>query len=401
MGKDPAEKKERLFTANYLKLIALSLITALSYNMMAALLASYAVGMGASLTLAGTLVGLYSLSALVMRPFAGMASDLWNKKTICMISTALVLFSMIGYTLAPSVPVLFAVRVIHGMSFGISGTANMALGCEFVPQERLAEGMGYFGLGQILAQVAGPASGAWIQEQWGYPALFMTIGVLVIIGMLLLATVKDSKKEPAPQEVKPKITLNSLIAKECIVYSLIAATFSASNGIVSSYLKLSGEAAGIKGVMLFFTVNSAVLFVLRIVIGKAIDRYPLIPVVVLSLLTTALSMGMLAYAGSLAVVLISAVFKALGQGTGQLSLQTACVRRAGPARTGVAISTYYIGADIAQGLSPTIGGAITSRWGYPEMYLATGALALLAVIAFWIYQARIEKRTETKGETKA
>ena len=50
-------------------------------------------------------------------------------------------------------------RVLHGALFGINGTANMALATEFIPDDHMGEGLGYYGLGQVLAQIVGPTIG--------------------------------------------------------------------------------------------------------------------------------------------------------------------------------------------------------------------------------------------------
>ena len=52
----------------------------------------------------------------------------------------------------------------------------------------------------------------------------------------------------------------------------------------------------------------------------------------------------------------AAVCKALGQGMAQPAFQAECIRRAGPERRGVAVSMYYLGADIGNGIAPVVGG---------------------------------------------
>ena len=44
------------------------------------------------------------------------------------------------------------------------------------------------------------------------------------------------------------------------------------NGIVNSFLVLLGESSKIAQISLFFSVNAIVLFVLRLLVGKVIDR---------------------------------------------------------------------------------------------------------------------------------
>ena len=100
---------------------------------------------------------------------------------------------MVGYALAPGIKTMFVIRVLHGIAFGISGTANMALVCEKIPKERLAEGLGYYGLGQVLSQIVGPNIGIIIKDQFGYEVLFYIIAVMTAFAIVVLLFVQNVK----------------------------------------------------------------------------------------------------------------------------------------------------------------------------------------------------------------
>ena len=85
------KKGGTLFTKDFILLICVSLITAFGYSMMSSLVSSYTLQMGAGVTLAGVASGIFSLAALISRPFSGYATDIFNKKTMCVMSTALII----------------------------------------------------------------------------------------------------------------------------------------------------------------------------------------------------------------------------------------------------------------------------------------------------------------------
>ncbi len=386
------EKQSKLFTKNYNLLILVSLITSLGFSMITSLISSYAVSLGAGLSAAGVLAGIFSIAALIIRPFGGYATDILSKKNMCVFSTILICIAMIGYALSPGIKTMLAIRVLHGVAFGISGTANMALVCERIPKERMAEGLGYYGLGQVLSQIIGPNIGIAVKNQFGYETLFFIIAAMTVLAIVVLLFVQNENNKE--KKAIKKFSFRDLIAKECIVYALVAGMFSLGNGIVNSFLVLVGEERNIIGIALFFSVNAGVLFLLRLMVGKIVDRKSLSLIVNVSLITSAVSMMMIGKGSVLWIFLFAAVLKAVGQGSGQISLQSACIKKVDARKVGIATSTYYIGADIGQGLGPIIGGKISAMFDYRTMFYCAAALILLVMVLFNVYQYLLNKKVK-------
>ena len=362
--------------------------------MIMTLVSSYAVELGSKLTMAGTVAGIFSISALLSRPFSGYATDVYNKKTMCVLSTLLIGMAMLGYVISPNISTFFIMRIIHGLAFGVSGTANLALVSEYIPDENMGQGLGYFGLGQVMAQVVGPSIGIYIKDLYGYDMLFVIISILTFLAALILALCFKYDAAPIVDknieegEKHKKLTFGNLISKECIIYALIGGLFSLGNGIVNSFLVLIGQERSIANISLFFSVNAIVLFLMRLTIGKVADKTKLIIMVNISLLFSAVSMVLAGFTSVFAVMMVAAALKAIGQGGGQISLQSACIKKVSPVKVGVATSTFFIGADIGQGLGPIIGGKISDLFGYETMFTCVTALLLLAIVIFTIYEKR-------------
>jgi MFS family permease len=390
--------KPKLFTGSYIFLILISFINSMGVSMVFTLLVDYAKSsLGATLAMAGLITGSYAIAALAMRPFSGPAVDHFNNKYLCIMASSLNVLVMLGYSIAPSAEVLLLIRIIHGASFGISSTANMTLASRYIPNERMGEGLGYYGLGQVLAMAFGPQLGVMVQEAYGFQTLFQTIActTLVTVIMLIFFKYEHKKKEGlTAADRKFKLSFNRMIAKEAIVYAVIGSLFAFGNGVTTAFMKVMCDQRGIANYALFFTVGAVTLFAVRLIIGKLADQKGLSAVVTISLLVSTLSMVLIGFAQSLPVILAAAVLRAVGQGGGQISLQSACLKTVDPSRRGVATSTYFIGADMGQGLGPTIGGAVAGTFAiggvanYTVTYLTAGVLLLLGVFVFIVYQKR-------------
>ena len=377
--------KERLFNRNFVFLTLSGLIVSFGYSMIAPLITPYGVSLGTSLAVAGSLTGIYSLAALLVRPIGGVISDRFDKRMVCIISVSLITLAIFGYSIAKGVTGLFIVRVLHGIAFGVNGTVNIAILYDYIPKSRLAEGIGYYSLGQVVSQVCGPGIGVYIKDTFGYEFLFRLIAFMSIFAILLLLF---TSKRPSllKKDKTAGLSFSNLIAIPCIIYALVGGVFSLENGVINSFLLLLASERGIQNASLFFSVNAIVLFVIRMSVGKIADRHALSLIVNVSLITSILAMVLVGSGKVLAVLLVAAVLKAVGQGSGQISLQSACMKKVEPAKVGIASSTFYIGADLGQGLGPIFYGEISDRFGYQIMFYSVAVLILFFIFVFNFYE---------------
>ena len=75
------------------------------------------------------------------------------------------------------------------------------------------------------------------------------------------------------------IHIDNFIARECILYALIGGIFSVGNGVTNNFLVLIGKERMITNISLFFVVNATLLFLLRLTIGKILDKVSILFIV--------------------------------------------------------------------------------------------------------------------------
>ena len=108
------ENTKALWTRPFLFLIIVSLLTTMGFNMVYVMISNYAMAINGSLAIAGIIAGIFSISALLVRPLAGMSVDRFNKKHLCIIANILIGVAALGYALSDQIPMLFF-RVLHGV----------------------------------------------------------------------------------------------------------------------------------------------------------------------------------------------------------------------------------------------------------------------------------------------
>lgn len=373
----------KIWNKYFIFIVIINTLNFFSFNMTATILSKYLVGLGASISTAGVIVGLFSITSLICRPFSGITADTFRNVSILKISSLMIALGYLGFTLTSNMALLTLLRILVGIGFAFSGTCQISLASKYIPDDKMGEGIGYLGLGNVLGSAVAPGLGLAIADAFGMPVTFLVSSLFSVANFLLLHLFQEPKKE---RREKQTIHLDDIIAVKALPFTAISATFSFSNGIIASYLVLFSDKLNLTGISVYFTIYALFLFLIRPLAGKLMDKRGLRITVIPGLLLTALSMLLLAGSNSLSMILLSAVLRAIGQGSGQPSLQAACINLVGKEKSGVATSTFYLGADIAQGFGPMIGGAIlmylTGITGYRALFRLCALLFGIAVLVF-------------------
>lgn len=370
------EDQTKLWNKSYIMVLLLGIFTSSGSQMVTPLMTRYAKEMGASLTIAATIAAFMSITALFCRPISGVLADKLNRKTIMIISTGVTAVCVAGYAVVDSLPLLFAIRILHGIAFGFNGVANMAFSASFIPKERMGEGMGYMSMGMIVSSAIGPNIGLFISDRYGYTLCFLISAVITAasIGFMFFVPYKFT---PPAEKVRSKNAFKDMIAWEIIVYAMLMGLFSCGNGLITAFMAVLGDERAIPNVTLFFTVYSIVLFVVRPFTGKLLDRKGLAIILYPSFVIAAAGMVVLGAASALWMVILAGALKALGQGAGAPSIQADVIRRMGRERAGIASSTCFIFQDIGNAIAPVIGGVVATAYGFGNMFYGYAAILLI------------------------
>lgn len=202
--------KDTIFTLPFVMLMVVSFFISGSFYLVNTSLSSYAVSLGASLTLAGVIVGCFSITSLVVRPFSGVLVNRMAKKKVLLIACGFMFVASLAYVLVDKPELLIAVRILHGIGFALNGTVSLVLVSYTVPEEKMSQSIAYFGLAQMLASAIMPSIGAWVAGQWGGRMVFYVTAGIVVVGSILLCCLNI--QEPEVQVKKSgRVTFGELI----------------------------------------------------------------------------------------------------------------------------------------------------------------------------------------------
>lgn len=384
----------KLWNRSYVLVLLLGLVTGMSSQMVTPLVAKYAVDIGAPLTIAATISSLMSIAALICRPFSGAAADLVNRKKLMIIATTITAMSIGCYALVENISLLIVMRTIHGIAFSFMSVANMAFATSFIPKDRIGEGLGYSALAAVVSQAAGPNLGYWLAEKYSFKVSFFASAFLSVAAVVFMLMIPYEHNSITPKQSKKRFSLENLIAKELILYTVLISIFSMGNGLLNTYLALMADQRGISNATLFFSAYSIMLLLVRPVSGRILDKKGIAVVLYPAFLIHAAGIIFVGAAWQLWMLIFAGVLKAIGQGSGTPSIQAHCVKVLGRHRAGVASSTTFIGQDVGNAIAPILGSFVAEKYGYGNMFYGYAALVAILGCSLITVQKIIEKRRE-------
>ena len=387
---DEVKTPEKLWSAALIYLIFIGTLNAISFGMVGPLIPGFAVSLGASLSFAGVAAGIFSFSALIGRPFASVIGDRFNKKYVLIMFLFLNGLITALYAFVPSIGWFLPARVLHGLFFAVTGTVNFALGAEFVPKSRMAEGIGFIGLTMVVGMAIGPNIGIIVLENFSYQSSFAVSGAGIMLASLFLTRLKYKSKS----EIRVggagigSLRFKDLIAVELLPNAGFVAMMSIGSGLASSYLVILGSERNIGNVGLYFIIHAIVVLITRPQIGRMTDRKGVAFAVLPGYILSALAMILIGLSDSLIPILIAAALFAVGAGGSFPAIQTDCVNRLAPSRRTLAMGMYLIGFDIGMTLGQVMGGVISDLFSFQTAFVGAGTLMIAGCVGYYFYVRR-------------
>lgn len=387
--------EDTIWSFPYVVLMVVNLFQSMAAFMTNVTLPVYADALGASTTMVGIVVSSFSISAILVRPFAGPAFDSFSRKRLLLASQAIICLCLFLYGVVGSLEALIAVRLLHGIGIGCSGPLAMSLVSEYLPESKFASGISIYALAQSFAQVIGPAVGLRLVDVAGFSCAYFLAAGCLLVAILGVALIKEPFRERLPYQLK----LSRMFAPEAVGKGVALMLLATSFACMISYVVLYGYARGVQDMGPFFVVYALCLVFTRPLFGKLADRFGSPRVLAAGVVFFMLSFVSLSLARDFAGFIVAAVISAAGFGCCGPLLQSMALASVPETHRGAASNTAFTGLDLGMLLGPIIGGAIAEflasssgsiASAYSEMYviMLVPALGTLAIVMFWSFRQR-------------
>lgn len=385
------EVKEKLWNANYNRVMATNFALFFSFYLLTPLLPIYlSETYGAGKDMIGFVLSGYTLVALLMRPFSGFMVDSFPRKRVLLWCLTAYFIFMGGYLVAGSMVLFAVVRTLHGGPFGASTVANSTMAIDVLPSSRRNEGIGFYGLSNNLASAIAPSAGIYLYHLTNnFDVLFWIAFGVAGLGLWMASRVKVEDKPIVKNKQKISLDRFFLLKGWFIAMFIVVSGF--CWGVMGNYLAIYGkEHLGITGgTGMFFLLLSLALISSRLWGSKSLrEGKMLLNAAEGAILSTCGYLlfivwpdmdgwqGMVGYYGA-------AILIGLGNGHIWPAFQNMIISIADHSQRGTANGTILTAWDLGSGIGVLLGGVVAENFSYEATFWMVACVHIIGLLLFY------------------
>lgn len=377
-----ARSRPTLFTPAFITVAMAELAYFTADGILIPSLPRYVAGsLGGGNVTVGLVIGAFSVSAFVLRPWAGRIADRRGRRLLMAAGASVFALSVLGYLVAGSVPVLIAMRLLTGVGEAMFFVAALAANVDLAPPERRGEAFSFASLALYIGIGAGPFIGEAVIGRLGFRAAWGTAiaFALVAVGLTLrLPAMRPEVREEAEDEparhrlVHPAGLLPGIV---------LLATVWGMAGFLA-FVPLYALDLGMGGAGLVLGLFSGIVVLIRSVGARIPDAIGPARAMRIALVLSGLGLAVIGLWREPTGLMLGAAVLGVGVALFTPALFTVAVSGVPQNERGAVMGTTSAFLDVAFGVGPATLGFAAASLGRGGTFLAGAAVAAagLAVV---------------------
>ena len=386
--------KEKLWNANYIKVMTTNFLLYFAFYLLTPLLPLYlSETFGATKDTIGIVLSGYTVAARIVRPFCGYVVDSFSRKKVLMLCLSGFAVFFAGYIAAGTILMFAICRTLHGGPFGAVTVANSTCAIDVLPSSRRNEGIGLYGLSNNFAMAIAPSIGIYLHNMVdSYMILFWIAFVVAISAVLIAWTIRLPEKDIIRN--KEKLSLDRFFLTRAWLLAINIAMFGFCWGVLSNYLAIySKEVLSITGgTGTYFALLSMGLFSSRLQGRKALSQGKLTQNAAEGMLISLVGFTLFVAIPHPVAYYLSAILIGLGNGHLYPAFLNMFVHVARHDQRGTANSSILTGWDLGFGIGCLLGGIVAEHFGYTATFWMVAAENAVSVILFFLASRQFFER---------
>ena len=155
-----------------------------------------------------------------------------------------------------------------------------------------------------------------------------------------------------------------------------------------TFMPLFARDHGLENAGSVFMVYAGMVIMMRLSLGRYMDRYPRSWFIVPGIASLSLSMFVMATASHPAQMFVAAAFFGAGAGSFQPAMMALLVDRCAPTERGRALSTFTLGNDLGLSMGALLLGVVVEHAGFRAAFSVSATMAGLGALFFVIATQR-------------
>lgn len=335
----------------------------------------------------GLIIGLFTLTAMASRPFSGKLADKLGRIPVMIFGAVVCFVCSLLYPILTTVAGFLFLRLVHGFSTGFTPTGATAYISDIVPANRRGEAMGIVGTAGSVGTAAGPAIGGSLANHFSVDFVFYCSAFFAISSILIVSGIKETVGHKNKFRASMlRIRRHEIFERRVWIPCLIMALSVYAYGTVYTLIPDFGEYTGIRNKGLLFTFLTVASLAVRLMAGKASDRYGRKSVLKISTLIIVAGMLTLGFSTSPHHLIIGVTLYGMGQGMTSPTLLAWAADLSDQNNRGKGISSLYIFMEFG-----IFCGSIASGFIYGNdannflvTFLISGVLSSIAFVFLFI-----------------
>jgi MFS family permease len=331
----------------------------------------------------GIIMGVFSLAAVLCRPWISEMIDRIGRKrsytTGSLVMTVLPLaYLLFRGSLSMFYIPLILVRVIHGVGLAICFTAAFTYIADIIPEARLNEGIGMFGVTGLIGLAIGPLIGEIIIERSGFSLFYITASAIASLGLIIHLPLRESFTHG---DRSASHSFFSVLTKRTILpVAIIALFFGVGLAATGNFISPFAREQGLTFISLYYICYSSAAVVTRIGGGRLADRVGENRIIPYALLLTGGGLMVLIFPGGIALLAVSGLMSGCGHGFLFPCLNSLLLRNEPIEIRGKINGVFTGGIDSGAFAGSITLGYIGDLAGFQALFLAAGLSLVVGLL---------------------
>jgi MFS family permease len=336
----------------------------------------------------GIVVGAFSLSALLLRPWAGRLSDRRGRRLLMVAGAGVFAFSVLGYRLADSVSAMIVMRAVTGAGEALFFVGAASAISDLAPDERRGEALSFFSLALYAGIGVGPILGEATIDGSDFSLVWMAAAAIGIVAVLLSYPVPDTRPEGIAAPGRGRLVHRAAILPGTVLLTVLIGM----SGFFA-FVPLYVEDVGLEGSRLVFVTFSVVVILIRSLGAKIPDRLGAAPSSRAALVCSAVGLVMMGAWGHAAALFAGTIVFGVGVALATPALMSLAIGGAPASERGWVIGTFTAFIDLGFGLGPVLLGVVAAGVGYRGTFLTGAAVAAAGLMLLLTHGSSVRTRS--------